>query len=305
MPIITVTVENPDELLNTAYLGAGALARVERSAVGGGSGYAEISTFVIVAGERFYTVYDLAGSISSWYRVRYSKADGSSPSEYGEEFQVGDETAGLLCSLYDLEQRVGTLDDDERETALDLIREVSSEIENYLKCWMAPRPTNPTSTTTLVFDIDELDEDRRSVPLILGGLYIGIRTINAIGFATRSQPDAGGVYTSLVGADLLIRPRPTAWQPGYRIELAEFPTGAYSEFSVGRNVLEIDGAFGPASVPPWCQGIALAAVIRRWLGKETASPAIALGPEGGVRLLADISPGMQMTLERHRFRFVG
>jgi hypothetical protein len=53
------------------------------------------------------------------------------------------------------------------------------------------------------------------------------------------------------------------------------------------------------------QGIAIAAVIRRWLGKETASPAVALGPDGGVRLLSDIPPAMHQTLDRHRYLPVG
>lgn len=304
MPIISVTVENPDELLNVAYLGAGALGRVERSAIGGGAGYAEISTFAIVAGTRLYTVYDLAGAVDSWYRIRYSKSDGTSPSLYGDEFQGGDETAGLLCSVYDVAQRVtdsGVFEPNDAELALDLIREVSSEIEDYLSAWMAPRPTNPTSTTALVFDVAERG---RSIALVSGGQYVGIRTAAAVGIAVQSQPDVGGVYTTLNAADVLIRPRPTVTEPGYRLVLSQYPTSGYTEFYPGESTLSVTGSFGPAAVPPWCQGIAIAAVIRRWLGKETASPAIALGPDGGVRLLADISPGMQATLERHRFRHV-
>jgi hypothetical protein len=54
-------------------------------------------------------------------------------------------------------------------------------------------------------------------------------------------------------------------------------------------------------VMPRIQEIARSASIRRFLGKETATTGIiALGPEGGVKLLADLSPSMRATLDRMR-----
>jgi len=301
MPILTVTVENAAELLNTSYLGAGALGRVERSATGAGAGYAEISTFALVSGTRVYAVYDLAGAVSSWYRVRFSKSDASSPSAYGDEFQAGDETAGLLCSTYDVEQRLfgtATVSDNVRETLIDIIRGVSSEIEDFVGCWLAPRPTDPASTMTLRFDVERAT---RRLWLVRGNRHVGIRTLTALNLATTSQPETGGTYTAGTLADVFIRPQPTADTQGWRLELTDIPTGGFAYFFAGYNMVETTGSFGPAAVPYWVQEIALAAVTRRFIGKQTSSNAIAVGPEGVVRLLADIPPDMANRLAAHRF----
>ncbi len=288
MPILSVTVENADELLNTSYLGAGALGRVERSATGGGAGYSEISTFALVAGTRLYTVYDLAGAIDSWYRIRYSKSDGTSPSSYGDEFQAGDETGGLLCSVYDVEQRLGTtLSVNDRETITELIRELSVGIEGYCGRWFAPRPLQGTTTFRV-----HTSWGRRL------RLSKGIRSITTLGIATQDQPASGGTYTT--AADYSIDPpemeRSVGW-PGTSIEFSR--TGA-SVFYDARYGAEITGAFGFAAIPYDIQGVAISGVIRRWIGKTTASPAVAVGPEGGVTLLRDLGPDAVNTLNFYR-----
>lgn len=301
MPILSITVENAAELLNTDYLGAGALGRVERDTTSAFSAPTEVTTFALVAGTRVYTVYDLAGAVSSWYRVRFSKSNGTSPSAYGPAFQAGDETAGLLCSVYDTWQRMNgstAMGDNDHETLIDVIRGVSSEIEDFTGAWWAPRPTDPGSTTTYRFDVPDMT---RSLWLQYGGRYTGIRSITSLNLATTSQPASGGTYTAGTVADVFIRPQPVEDAPGWRLELTDFPTGSWRYFYPGHNTLEVTGAFGPASVPYWMQEIAIAAVTRRYLGKETAATAIGLGPEGGVRLLADLPRDMAERLKAHRF----
>jgi hypothetical protein len=96
--ILQIPVDNPDELLNTGFLGAGALGRWERSATGGGIGFAEIGTFALVTGTRLYTVYDPSGAVGSFYRVRYSKSDGSAPTPYSPEWVSGPDI-GAYASL--------------------------------------------------------------------------------------------------------------------------------------------------------------------------------------------------------------
>lgn len=304
MPILTITVENASELLNSSFLDTGALGRVERSATGGGAGFSEISTFPLVAGTRTYTVYDLAGAVSSWYRVRFSKAGGTSPTPYGDEFQAGDETAGLICSVYDVWQRMNgaaAMSDNDHEILLEVIRGVTSEVEEFTGAWWVPRPTDPDSTTTLRFDVE-----RYTTCLWLqhSGRYVGIRSISSINLATRSQPESGGTFTAGTVADFFIRPQPSADGPGWRIELSDWPTGGYRYFYPGHNTVEITGSFGPAAVPYWMQEIGIAASTRRFLGKQTSATGISLGPEGGIRLLADLPADMARRLDAHRFAAV-
>lgn len=303
MPIIKVPLENADELLNVAALGAGALGRVERSATGGGAGFSEIGTFALVSGTRLYTIYDTAGADGSFYRVRYSTSAGASLSAYGDEFQAGDETAGLLCSLYDVSQRMfGTaaLSNSDGEILLEVIRGVSDDIEDYVGRWLAPRPTYAAGTTTLILD----GTSGRELLVEQGHRVCGVRSVTALGVASASQPESGGTYTSATLADVLIRPKPTADGPGARLIITDRPTGAVTFFYPGYNTVSVTGSFGPASVAPRVQEIAIAAVTKRFLGKETASPVVAVGPDGGVRLLADIGPGMKATLDRMRWPLV-
>lgn len=301
MPILTITVENADQLLNASALGAGALGRVERSATGGGAGFSEIGTFALVSGTRLYTYYDTAGADGSFYRVRYSTSGGGSLSAYGDEWQAGDEQAGLLCSTRDVWQRMNgnaTMPANEEELILEIIREVSDELEDYVGRWLAPRPTYSSTTATLVLDVEEWT---RSLLVTQGHRVCGIRSVTALGAASSSQPQTGGTYTSATLADILLRPLPTADGPAHRLIVTNYPTGSVSGFFPGYNTVTVTGTFGPASVAPRIQAVAIAAVTKRYVGKETASPLVAVGPDGGVRIMSDISPGMRDTLTRMRW----
>jgi hypothetical protein len=304
--LLAISVENADEILNTGAYAAGALIRVQWSATEAGafadvSGTGSTPTLAVVTGVRSYTAYDPNGTASLWYRTRYENAAATRVSDWSAAFQTGDETAGLLCSWYDVWQRTNgsaTIGDSDKENLLEVIRGVSSEIEDYVGAWLAPRPTNATSTATYRFDVDHAT---RRLWLGRGGRYVGIRSVTAINLATTSQPETGGTYTAGTLADVLIRPQPTADGPGWRLEMTDLPTGGFSWFCGGYNTVEVTGTFGPAAVAGWCQEIAIAAATRRFLGKETAATAIGLGPEGGVRLLGGLPPEMIQTLTRHRF----
>lgn len=295
MPILKVAVENADELLNASFLGAGALGRVERSATGGGAGYSEIGTFALVSGTRLYTFYDLSGAVSSWYRIRYSKSDGTSPSSYGDEFQAGDETGGLLCSVYDVEQRLGTtLTANDRELVFDLIREVSSGIEGYCGRWFAPRPTDPASTATFYFTSPGHSYSRK--------LWIpkGVRTVTTLSYATSDQPDTGGTYTNFAANSWALTPSEPQRSPGWPATWIVLLSTTSGYFYPYLNGVKLVGSLGFAAVPYDIQGVAISAVIRRYIGKATSAPAVAIGPEGGVTLLRDVSPDSQRVLDYYR-----
>lgn len=302
---IKLSVEAPDEVLNTGAYGAGSGIRVQSSATQAGA-YADISgsgstPFVaVVTNTLAYTAYDPNGLSSDWYRTRFENLAATRLSDWSAAFQVGDETAGYLCSVYDLKQRLGTTSSADDELLLEIIREVSDDIEDYVGQWLAPRPTDPTDTMTLVFDVpgDYLWWPRRSVALEYSGKRVGIRSFTSAGYASTSQPDTGGTFTSIPAASLVIRPRPASTDPGLRLEF--LATGSGGFFWTGQNTITVTGSFGPASVPPRIQSVALAMATRRYMGKETAAAAIGLGPDGGVKLLGDISPAMRNTLDRMR-----
>jgi hypothetical protein len=299
---LTISVEAPDQILNAGLYGAGAVIRVQTSATEAGAfadvtGTGSTPTLPVVTLVRSYTGYDPAGIVSSWYRTRFENAGATRLSDWSPAFQVGDETAGLLCSLYDVSQEMfgtATVNANDQESILEHIRQVSDEIEDYVGQWLAPRPTNPASTTVLLFDVP-FTYWRRSLLLESGRRLCGIRTLSALGLATQSQPESGGTYTSATLADAVLRPRPTADGPALRIELLET---SGSMFYPGYNTVQATGSFGPASVAPRIQAVAIEAVKRRFLGKEGVASVV--GPDGGVQLLRGFSPDMRATLDRIR-----
>jgi hypothetical protein len=304
--ILKVTVENPDEILNTGAYAAGALIRVqtattETGTFGDVTGTGSTPTIAVVSGTRIYTGYDPAGIVSSWYRTRYENAGGTRLSDWTPAFQVGDETAGLLCSIYDVKQELGipASDTTQDEIILEKIGQVSASIELYVGRWLAPRPTNPASDTTLLFDVPWQRGATRSLLLDYGNRLTGIRRLTSIGIATVSQPESGGSYTAGTVADFLLRPRPNADGPALRLEISPYPTGVGFFFS-GYNTVQIVGGFGPASVPAAIQGVALRATVRRYIGKGGGGVAVTIGPSGNEILLPDISGADRATLDAYR-----
>lgn len=288
MPILTITVENPDELLNASYLDTGALIRVERSATGGGAGYSEIGTLAIVAGTRVYTYYDLAGAETSWYRTRYSKAGGTSPSGYGDEFQASPETGGLICALHDVEQRLdGTQSDDDRENLLELIRQVTVEVETY---------------TGRDFTGDQLDVTFRVHTRPGRRLWLerGIQSVTSLGVASIDQPSSGGTYTATT--DFYLDPpetdRDSGW-PATSIVLLRTAAVSFADASFGAEVV---GKRGFAAVPADVQRVGIELTINGWLAKGAASDNAVVGPSGIPVLLRD--PRHRAVLDRYVIRRV-
>jgi hypothetical protein len=299
--VVKITVENPDEILNAGAYAAGALIRLQTAATEAGA-FADVSgggstpTVPIVTAVRSYTGYDPSGIVSSWYRTRYENAGATRLSDWTPAFQVGDENAGLLCSLYDVQQELGEsgTDANRNELIMEKIRQVSAAIELYCQAWLAPRPADPASTTTLLFDVPYAT---RSLYVERGDRRLGIRTLTALGTATQSQPETGGTYTSATLATVLLRPRPTADGPAWRLEFSDTSGGL---FYPGYNTVQVTGSFGPASVPADIQGVALRAAVRRVMGKGAGAVGVPIGPEGTMMLLPDMSGADRVTLDMYR-----
>jgi hypothetical protein len=288
---IKVQVDDPAVLLNAGMYGAGAIVRLESSASEAGA-YASVVTAALVTTTNLYTLYDSAGSTSTWYRTRYENAGGSSFSDYSAAFQAGAEEGSFLCSLNDVEERLfgsAAVSVNEEETLLDIISEVSSAIEHATGRWLSPRPLSGTTTYRL-----------HTGPGRVLRVPVGIRSITTLGIATQDQPESGGVYTTAAAASYYLDPpimdRDTGW-PATRIRFTTTGGGQFFNASFGA---EITGTFGFAETPPDIRGVAIEGVTRKYLGKETASPAIAIGPDGGVRLLAALSPDARAIIEWYR-----
>ena len=299
MPILTITEDMVDEIVATDFLGTAAKGHVERAATEAGA-YSEITTYTLVAGTRLYTVRDLAGAVDSWYRIFYSKSDNSSPTTPGAPFQAGDETGGLLCSVYDVEQAVGPFGGDAaaianaRENVLEAIRQVSAAIEGYCGRWFAPRPLSG-------------DKTYRTHTRSGRVLWIpkGIRSITTLSTAVQDQPSTGGTYTAQGATTYYIDPpdieRDASW-PGTSVRFLSTSGSIFYNASYG---VEIVGAFGWASVPYDIQGVAIRASVRRYIGKGGGGTAVAIGPEGTEILLPDLSGVDRRTLEFYRHQPVG
>lgn len=303
--ILTLTVEEPDQILNAGAYGTAAVIRLQTASTEAGV-YADVSgtgstpTTTVVTLTRSYTAYDPGGIVSSWYRTRFENAGGTRTSDWSDPFQVGDETAGLLCSVSDVEQELGrTASANERELILEKIRQVSRAIERATGRWLAPRPTDPASTTTLYFHTEYGQE-----------LHIprGVRTVSALGVASEDQPASGGTYTTATAADYYIDPpvseRIDDDEPGKWIRFRDNPSGPVSWFVQAAHGASVTGSFGYAVVPPDIQGVATRAALRRFLGKGAAGTSIAVGPTGTEFILPDLSAADRATLDdytRRRF----
>lgn len=293
--VVSVIVENADQLLNASMYGAGAIVRLQSSS--DGVTYANETTAALVSGTRLYTLYDTDGTSSTWYRTRYENAGGTSTSDWSDPFVVGGETGGYLCSLYDVEQRLaGVASTNDREQLLEIISQVSAEITGYTGRTLLPE------TATYRFDAlvgQTLDRSLRT-------LWVdrGIRSITSLSIAADDQPDTGGTFTTLAATEYSLRPSTIAREPGWpATSVVILPTSS-SWFTPGINTVEIAGAFGFAAVPPDVQAVAENATIRRYQARGSGV-ATALGTEDfGARLLRWISPEERMTLERYRRRWI-
>lgn len=292
MNTLKLTCENPDEVL--AGFGAGARIRVDFSTTETGS-YSNVTYVALVSGQRIYTYEHLAGISSTWYKVRFEDATGTNANDYGAVFQVGDETAGLLCSLYDVRQLLypttttGTSDD---ELILDLIREASTAIEGYTGRWLAPRPSSGERTVLFSPGYD-------SSRVVHGGKTLlipwGIRSLSAIGYAVTDQPASGGTYTSITATDAIPVIGEIGW-PGIRLVL-RLGAGA---FYCGLNTVTITGSFGFSAVPADIQGVAVRMVAQRYISRGQGGVSVAEGPAGQPYVLSGLTKFDWAILGRYR-----
>lgn len=263
MNVVRVTVENPDELLNAAAYGAGAIVRLQSGATETGA-FANESTAPIVAGTRSYTLYDTDGATSTWYRTRYENAGGTITSDWSAAFQAGSEEAGGLCSLYDVKQALNETAATYDEELAELIREVTDDIVGYTGRRLVRSPL--AGTTTIVMDVERCGRVLR-IPQ-------GIAALSTLEVASESQPESGGTYTTVAATDWMLRPaahdRLAGW-PATEVVIRDNATGAVTEFIEGYNAARLTCALGWDRVPADLSGIGRRAVVRRFKNRGAAT----------------------------------
>jgi hypothetical protein len=106
MPMpLTLTVDDPDGVLNAGQYGAGALMRLQWSATQAGV-YADVSgtgstpTINIVSGQSSYPGYDPAGTTSLWYRTRFENVGATRLSDWFPSFQPGGGTTYASLAMF-------------------------------------------------------------------------------------------------------------------------------------------------------------------------------------------------------------
>ena len=293
--IVRVSVENADELLNASAYDAGALVRLQSSTTEAGA-YSNVATASLVAGTRIHVLYDANGTGSTWYRTRYENAGGTRTSDWSAVFQAGGEEGGLLCSLYDVKQRLGIAytDASEDENILEYIRQASAFIETETERWLSPRPAS--GTTTFLFSPTVTGRDL-PVPK-------GIRSVSAIGYATDDQPDTGGTFTAMTASDALLVPGPIDRTPGWPATGIRLRYGSGQTFWSGTNTVTVTGTFGWASVPHDVAAAAadLAVVMHRGRADGGIGGVVTVNVDGS-RTFERLPTSVHRVLTAYRTRF--
>lgn len=277
---IRVTVENPDELLNVGMYGALAIIRLQSSALEAGP-FVNEATATITTGGRIYTLFDADGSISTWYRTRYENAGGTSVSEWSAPFQVADEGAGQLCSIYDAKQRLKIADSDtsDDEYLLETIAQVSADIQTLAGRRFARNPSS--GTKAFLFDIASEDK--------IIWVKHGIAEMTQLEVASST----GGGYVVVPTTDWWLDPpeqdRGFGW-PATMIVLGDVIVGSVASFYVGKRVVRATMAEGWTTVPHDIRGLAERMVVRSYKARQSGQSDIIGTSDMGARILRFMAP---------------
>jgi hypothetical protein len=281
MNILRIDID--PEVLATGAFGAGALVRVERSATGGGAGFAEIGTLAVVATDLAATYYDTTGTTTHWYRTRYSDAAGAVLSEYGPEFQVG---GPLPYTNYGaVKARLGITD----TTDDDILQVLCEQVNQWLEGRLGRR-VGPENGVTYTFDGNGLTRLR---------VIRGIRAVTALTVASTT----GATPVAATAADIFLLP-PTGdrapGQPADWIVLSDHPTGSVWYFPVGYGNVRVTGDFGFASIPDDLADIATTCVVSKYRARASAGgDTFTIGVEGERTFERLLSYEDKLTLRRY------
>lgn len=199
--------------------------------------------------------------------------------------------AGDLVTLAQLKARLDISDVTDDVLLAELISDVSDWINDFVRpYYLAPEPATTYLIDTVAGSV--IDWPR------------GIRIVTSLAIATTDQPDDGsGTYTTVVAADIFLRPLPQDRQPGWpptQIVLRGTGTGRLVS---ARNAAKLVGDGGFAAVPNRVQEIALDALTVAYTTRGRAGAGVIGEDDTPVRpwseYFAEGSPQRQ-TLRRIR-----
>jgi hypothetical protein len=292
---LTLTVEEPDAILNAGAYGTGALMRLQWCATETGafadvSGTGSTPTIAVVTLTRSYAAFDPDGTVSRWYRTRFENAAGTRLSDWSDPFQPAPEGTGLICSLWDVKQALGITGTTQDEDILEHIRRATSEIMRYTGRRFVRSPAS--GTTTYLFDVGGSARVLR--------IPAGIAEASTLEVATSTQPETGGTYTTVPAAEWWLRPvvaeRDYGW-PATRICISDV---SGSLFWPGYNTVRVTMALGWETVPYDIAGIGERAAVSGYMSKGSGGANAVVGPSGAMTLLRNISPADRATLDEYR-----
>lgn len=287
MNLLTITVENPEEILNASGFEAGALVRVESCATVDGV-YVEIGTVPVVAGTTLYRYYDQVAAAGTWYRTRYSDASDTFWSPYSTPFQAATSWTNY-CSIHDAKQRLGitVADTTDDEELVQIISQTAGFIESK-----TGRPLYPDPVLIYTFDGAGAVDNGKTLLVPRG-----VRTVSAITHATTT----GGTPVAVAATDYILRPlvqdRPPGW-PATEIRLTDVAALPYW-YPAYANVV-VTGTFGWAAVPREIEAIALRLVINAWkLRGSGGADIVSVGVDGSRTFENALSWQDRKTLESY------
>jgi hypothetical protein len=293
--VVRLTCENPEEVLSASWAGPGAVIQLQRATDEAFTTPVDVTTAALVAGTRIYVVLDSAGTASTWYRSRYETSGGASMSDWTAAFLPGDETAGLICSLYDAKQRIlgsalASTDTTLDEEILEYIRQATALIENRTGRFFTADPLSGAST----FYLNGTGTDRIHIPR-------GIRSITSIAFATSDQPsDGSGTYSSITATRVYLEPEPIQRLRGWPAFWIVLGTNAETTFFPAvRYGVKLVAATGWAASPYDIQQVGLDLVVAAHRGRGAAGYDAITMNAGGERVFS----GMLSAENRRTLQF--
>lgn len=268
MILVSYVVTDPAAQITT--LGAGALLRLERASSEAGS-YAEFATLVLAANVNVYDIWDPAGDATSWYKARFTKADGTSPTAYSAAFQAGEQA---YASRTDLLRAFRTTTADSRflDRASDVLTEVTRDLTREVGFSYFRSPL--AGTEDVIFD------GSGGRLLHVHGLAprIGVVSVTTVNIRYRTTDP----WTALEAADWRLESEPglTGREPGDPyFHVALMPGGSLGAWPKGKNLIQLAGAVFGWDVIQGDQREATVAWARQRLTGDPSLPGGALGPD--------------------------
>lgn len=267
MPLLTVNVDNPDELL-TLY-SAGAVIRWEYSS-DGSTGWLEGGVEALVSGTTQYVIEHLTAS-TYFYRTRYSRASPSTSahfSDYSDTWLVGSLEA--YCTRDDVTETLalGTATG-HLNLITDLCADVSADID-ALTGRRFYRDPQVTGTATVYADVINAGcaslEDAIGRPRFVDGRALDIVSITNL-YVRESETSS---YVEITAGDTGYYM--DGWSTGVGVFGTDWPyedillsrAGTYSYFPTGRRAVKIVGVFGFPKVPAVVKRAAASEVRERF-----------------------------------------